>query len=77
MRAHRPLMQSAPVASYSLTDQASWTQVTATGAAGSQETALRELALPGLTARPDQNQQRGEIFGFPGSFQGSFGRKRF
>ena len=39
---------------------------TATGAAGSQETALREFALPGLTARPDQNLQRGEIFGFPG-----------
>jgi len=28
MRAHRPLMQSPPVASYSLADQASWTQVT-------------------------------------------------
>jgi hypothetical protein len=28
MRAHRPLMQSPPVASYSLTDQASWAQVT-------------------------------------------------
>ena len=53
---------SPPTARKSATGQ---TQ-TATGAAGSRETALRELALPGLTARPGQNLQRGEIFGFPG-----------
>jgi len=39
---------------------------TRAGAAGSHESAVRELALPRLAVSRGQNLQGGEIFGFPG-----------